>query len=60
VLEDDAEVMSDEQLAELLADEQSEILSLSSDARHRALLVPPPAGLLGSGSSVYMRRAVTA
>ena len=43
VLEDDAQVMSDAQLEELLADEpeavQDEILSINTDARHLALQV---------------------
>jgi LPXTG-motif cell wall-anchored protein len=43
VLEDDAQVMSDAQLTELLADEpeeiQDEILSINTDARHLALQV---------------------
>jgi hypothetical protein len=69
VLEDDAEIMSDAQLAELLADEpgdvRGEIISINNDARDRALqvalLVPLLAGLLGLGNSVRMvRRAATA
>ena len=69
VLEDDAEVMSDAQLGELLADEprdvQDEIISINTDARDRALqialLVPLLAGLLGLGNSVrMMRRTATA
>jgi hypothetical protein len=68
VLEDDAEVMSDAQLAELLADEpreiRGEITSINTDARDRALqvalLVPLLAGLLGLANSVRMRRAATA
>jgi EmrB/QacA subfamily drug resistance transporter len=68
VLEDDAEVMSDAQLVELLADEPSdvraEILGINNDARHRALqvalLVPLLAGLLGLANAVRMRRAATA
>ncbi len=68
VLEDDAEVMSNAQLGELLADEprdvQDEIISINTDARHRALqialLVPLLAGLLGLGNSLRMRRSATA
>ena len=68
VLEDDAEVMSDAQLGELLADEprdiRAEIISINTDARHRALqvalLVPLLAGLLGLANSVRMRRAAAA
>ena len=68
VLEDDAEVMSDAQLGELLADEprdvRAEIISINTDARHRALqialLVPLLAGLLGLVNSVRMRRTATA
>ena len=68
VLEDDAEVMSDAQLGELLADEprdiRGEIISINTDARHRALqvalLVPLLAGLLGLANSVRMRRAAAA
>ena len=64
VLEDDAEVMSDAQLSKLLADEprdvREEIISINTDARHRALqvalLVPLLAGLLGLGNSLRMRR----
>ena len=67
VLEDDAEVMSDAQIGELLADEprdvRAEIISINTDARHRALqvalLVPLLAGLLGLANSVRMRRAAT-
>ena len=43
VLEDDAQVISDDQLTTLLADEppavQEEILSINTDARHLALQV---------------------
>ena len=68
VLEDDAEIMSDAQLGELLADEprdvRDEIISINTDARHRALqialLIPLLAGLLGLGNSVRMRRTATA
>jgi MFS family permease len=68
VLESDAEIMSDAQLAELLADEprdvRAEIISINTDARHRALqvalLVPLLAGLLGLGNSFRMRRRTAA
>lgn len=64
VLEDDAEVMSDAQLVELLADEppevRAEILRINDDVRARALqvalLVPLVAGLLGVGQALRMRR----
>jgi hypothetical protein len=64
VLEDDAEVMSDAQLAQLLTDEppeiQAEIISINTDARHRALqvalLVPFVAGILGLLNSSRMNR----
>ena len=64
VLEDDAEVMSNAELGKLLADEprdvREEIISINTDARHRALqvalLVPLLAGLLGLGNSLRMRR----
>jgi EmrB/QacA subfamily drug resistance transporter len=62
VLEEDAEVMSNTQLEELLAgqsaDVQDEILDINTDARHRALqvalLVPVIAGLLGLANSFRM------
>jgi len=64
VLEDDAQVMSNTQLDELLADEpedvQDEILSINTDARHLALqialLIPIGAALAGLGNSLRMRR----
>ncbi|MFD4992092.1 MFS transporter [Cellulosimicrobium cellulans] len=64
VLEDDAEIMSDAQLVELLADEppavQDEILRINDDVRARALqvalLVPLVAGLLGVVAALRMRR----
>jgi MFS transporter len=64
VLEDDAEVMSNTQLAELLADEppeiQEEIISINTDARPRALqvalLVPLLAGVVGLFVSFRMAR----
>jgi EmrB/QacA subfamily drug resistance transporter len=64
VLEEDAEVMSDAQLVELLADEpaavRDEILRINDDVRARALqvalLVPLGAGLLGVAQSFRMRR----
>ena len=63
-LEDDAEVMSNTQLAPLLADEpedvQAEILRINKDARDLslqvALLVPILAGLLGVLNALRMRR----
>jgi EmrB/QacA subfamily drug resistance transporter len=63
-LEDDAEVMSNTQLAELLADEpkpiQDEIISINTDARplalQVALLIPLLAGLLGLLNSFRMLR----
>jgi hypothetical protein len=52
VLEDDAQVMSDAQLKELLAgqprDIQDEILSINTDARHLALQVALVVSLLAS------------
>jgi hypothetical protein len=52
VLEDDAQVMSDAQLEQLLAgqpqDVQEEILSINTDARHRALQVALLVTLLAS------------
>jgi MFS family permease len=64
VLEEDAEVMSNTQLEELLsgqpADVQEEILDINTDASHRALqvalLVPVIAGLLGLVNSFRMMR----
>ncbi len=64
VLEDDAEVMSNTQLEEQLADEppeiQDEIIRINTDARpialQVALLVPLIAGLLGLGVSFRMMR----
>ena len=64
VLEDDAEVMSNTQLEELLADEpaeiQDEIVRINTDARplalQVALLVPILAGLLGLFNSFRMMR----
>ncbi len=64
VLEDDAEVMSNTGLDELLADEpaavQDEIVDINTDARPRALqvalLVPIVAGLAGLANSFRMAR----
>jgi hypothetical protein len=64
VLEDDAQVMSDAQLQELLAgqpeDIQDEILSINSDARHLALqvalLVTLLAALIGVVNAFRMMR----
>jgi EmrB/QacA subfamily drug resistance transporter len=64
VLEDDAQVMSNTQLAELLADEpeevQAEILSINTDARHLALqvalLIPLLAALAGLANAFRMMR----
>jgi MFS family permease len=64
VLEDDAQVMSDAQLKELLAGQppaiQEEILSINTDARHLALqvalLVSLLASLAGFGASFRMLR----
>jgi MFS family permease len=64
VLEDDAQVMSDEQLTKLLADEppavQEEILSINTDARHLALqvamLVTLVSALLGLFNGFRMMR----
>jgi MFS family permease len=64
VLEEDAQIMSNTQLNELLADEpadvQAEIVRINSDARHLALqialLVPLIAATLGFGVSFLMRR----
>ena len=63
-LEDDAEVMSNTQLEELLADEpedvQQEILDINTDARpialQVALLIPVGAALIGLANSWRMRR----
>ena len=63
-LEDDAEVMSNTQLAALLVDEpkdiQAEILRINTDARNRslqvALLVPMLASLIGLFNGFRMRR----
>ncbi|HEY4189474.1 MAG TPA: MFS transporter [Candidatus Limnocylindrales bacterium] len=65
VLENDAQIMSNTQLAGLLegqpADVQAEILRINTDARHIALqialLVPVLAALLGLGNSFRMVRA---
>lgn len=65
VLEDDAEVMSNTQLQALIVDRpaevQDEIVSINTDARHRALqvalLVPVLAGLLGFLNSFRMTSA---
>jgi MFS family permease len=64
VLENDAQVMSNRQLEELLAgqpkDVQDEIIAINTDARPRALqvalLVPILAGLLGLFNSLRMMR----
>ena len=64
VLEDDAQVMSDAQLTELVADEpkatQEEILSINADARHLALqvalLVSLIAGVIGLFNGFRMMR----
>ena len=63
-LENDAEVMSNTQLQQQIADEpqavQDEILAINTDARNRslqvALLVPAIAALLGLANSFRMRR----
>jgi hypothetical protein len=63
-LEDDAQVMSNTQLEELLADQppgiRDEILRINTDARPRALqvalLIPLLAGLLGLFNSFRMMR----
>ncbi|HEY8217905.1 MAG TPA: MFS transporter [Acidimicrobiia bacterium] len=63
-LEDDAEVMTNTRLAELLVDQpkdvQAEILRINTDARpialQVALVVPLAAGLLGFGNSFRMMR----
>jgi EmrB/QacA subfamily drug resistance transporter len=64
VLEDDAQVMSNTQLAELLVDEpaevQAEILAINTDARHLALrvalLIPLLAALAGFANAFRMMR----
>ena len=64
VLEEDAEIMSNTGLAELLADEtpevQAEVLAINTDSRNIALqvalLVPILAGVLGILNGVRMRR----
>jgi hypothetical protein len=64
VLEEDAEVMSDAQLEELLAGQpeaiQDEILSINTDSRDLALqvalLVALLAGLIGFGNALRMTR----
>ncbi len=64
VLEDDAQVMSNTQLDELLADEppaiQDEILAINTDARHLALqvalLIPLLAALAGLANAFRMMR----
>ena len=64
MLETDAEVMSNTQLQQQVADEppavQDEILDINTDARNRslqvALLVPAVAGLLGVANSFRMVR----
>ena len=64
VLENDAEVMSNTQLEQLIADEppavQAEILDINTDARNLslqvALLVPVLAGLIGLVNGFRMRR----
>jgi EmrB/QacA subfamily drug resistance transporter len=64
VLENDAEIMSNTQLNELLATQppatQSEIIRINTDARHIALqvalLIPILAGLLGLANSFRMVR----
>ena len=64
VLEDDAQIMSNTQLEQLLADEppeiQAEIIRINTDARHIALqvalIVPLVAALLGLGVSFRMMR----
>ncbi len=64
VLEDNAQVMSDAQVEELLADQpqeiQDEILSINTDARHLALqvalLVTLLAALVGVANSFRMMR----
>ncbi|HEY9413324.1 MAG TPA: MFS transporter, partial [Pseudonocardia sp.] len=64
VLEDDAEVMSNTQLEQLLVDQppeiQDEIIRINTDARplalQIALLIPILAGLIGLFNSFRMRR----
>jgi hypothetical protein len=64
VLEDDAQVMSNTQLQELLADQpqevQDEIISINTEARplalQVALLIPILAGLIGLFNSFRMMR----
>jgi hypothetical protein len=64
VLEDDAEIMSNTQLEQLLADEpadvQAEIIRINTDARNIALqvalIVPLVAALLGLAISMRMMR----
>ena len=64
VLEDDAELMTNTQLDELLADQpeevQAEILSINTDARHLALqvalLIPLLAALAGLANAFRMMR----
>jgi MFS family permease len=64
VLEDDAQVMSNTQLEELLVDQpaeiQAEILSINTDARHLALqvalLIPLLAALAGLANAFRMTR----
>jgi EmrB/QacA subfamily drug resistance transporter len=63
-LEEDAQVMSDAQLEQLLADEppevQDEIVAINTESRpialQVALLVPIVAGLLGTANALRMRR----
>ena len=63
-LEEDAEVMSNTKLAELLVDEpedvQAEVLRINTDARDRslqvALIVPMLASLIGLANGFRMRR----
>ena len=63
-LETDAEVMSNTQLQQQIADQpqdiQDAVLAINTDARNRslqvALLVPALAALLGLGNSFRMRR----
>jgi hypothetical protein len=64
VLEEDAQIMSNTRLEELLASQpeaiQDEIIRINTDARPRslqvALLVPLVAGVLGLGLSLRMMR----
>lgn len=63
-LEDDAEIMSDAHLEELLVDQpadvRAEIVAINTDVRpialQVALLIPILAGLLGIGNALRMRR----